>query len=398
MRMSNLRNERGMAMVMAVFALVVIGALVAGAFFVGRVEQVTGYNTVWAGQAAEAAEAGLAHALDQSPTTYQNLPLWTPSNQAVLALPTVTSGGMAFTDTIRRLNNNLFEARSTGRRVGAGGVVLAEAKLVQLIRIAKPTIGVNAAITVQDPINFNGNAFSVDGYNEYPPGWTSMDCPTGAPDPNSNADDRVAIRSATKTGAKSSDMNNIDGFPTDTVSYDPTITSETFRNFLDYTYWTLSSQPNVKTLPLETPYNGVAPVLDGGGSCDKAWLLNLGEPFRSPGSVVPCYDFFPVVHGTGGRTSFAAGNRGQGILLIDGDLDLVGGFEWVGLVLVRGKMTIAGTGNKIVGAVLTEGVDLITAGTVSGNVDIQFSQCAVDRAIAGGSTPTPLARGWSQVF
>jgi len=386
-----------MAMVMAVFALVVIGALVAGAFFVGRVEQVTGYNTVWSGQAGEAAEAGLAHALRQDPVTYENLPVWTPANPVVLALPTVTSGGMAYTDTIRRLNNNLFEARSVGRKVGAGGVVLAEQTLAQMIRIAKPTIGVNAAITVQDPIQFNGNAFMVDGYNDLPPGWTASDCPTGLPDPG-NTDDKVGIRSATKTGAQTKDMNNIQGFPTDTVSYDPTITSDTFRNFLDYTYWTLAAQPDVKTLPLSTPYNGVEPVLDGAGECDKTLLLNLGEPWRDAGSVTQCYGFFPVVHGTNSQTSFAAGNRGQGILLIDGDLELVGGFEWVGLVLVRGKMKIAGTGNKIVGAILTEGVDLITAGTVAGNVEVQFSQCAIDRAIAGGSAPTALARGWAQVF
>ncbi|MDH5315470.1 MAG: hypothetical protein OEW44_03225 [Gemmatimonadota bacterium] len=393
----SMRNERGMALLLSIFAMVVIGALVAGAFFVGRVEQVTGYNTVWATQAGEAAEAGLAHALNQDPLTYQNMPVWTPASPSVMALPTITSGGMAYTDTIRRLNNNLFEARSVGRRMGAGGVVLAEQKLSQLIRIAKPTIGVNAAITVQDPINFNGNAFAVDGYNEMPPGWGAGDCPTGYPDPG-NTDDKVGIRSSDKTGAKAADMNNINGFPTDTVSYDPTITSDTFRNFLDYTYWTLSSQPGVKTLPLSTPYNGVAPLLDGSGACDKTAPLNLGEPSRVVGSVVPCYGFFPVVHGTNSQTSFAAGNRGQGILLIDGDLELVGGFEWVGLVLVRGKMKIAGTGNKIIGAILTEGVDLITAGTVAGNVDVQFSQCAVDRAIAGGSTPTALARGWAQVF
>jgi hypothetical protein len=397
MRRGSMRNERGMALVMSIFVMVVIGALVAGAFFVGRVEPGTGYNTVWAAQAGEAAEAGLAHALNQDPVSYQNIPVWTPSSQAVLAFPTITSGGMAYTDTIRRLNNNLYEARSTGRRVGGGGVVLAEQKLAQLIRIAKPTIGVNAAITVQDPISFNGNAFSIDGFNDVPAGWTSADCPTGYPVAG-NTDDKVAIRSSTTTGAKASDMNNIEGFPTDTVSHDPTITSDTFRNFLDYTYWTLSSQPGVKTLTLDTPYNGVLPVLDGTGACDKTAPLNLGEPWRVVGSVKPCYGFFPVVHGTAGRTAFAAGNRGQGILLIDGDLELTGGFEWTGLVLVRGKMKIAGTGNKITGAILTEGVDLLTAGSVAGNVDVQFSQCAVDRAIAGGSAPPALARGWAQVF
>jgi hypothetical protein len=387
-----------MALVMALFAMVVIGALVAGSFFVGRVEQVTGYNTVWASQAGEAADAGVTDALNSiDATVYQAMNVYSPTTPNELALATVSSDGIAFTDTVRRLNNTLFEVRSTGRKLGAGGVVLAQASVAQLVRLAKPTIDVNAAITVQDPINFNGNAFLVDGYNDYPAGWGAGDCPSGAPDAG-NTDDKVAIRSSSTTGAKSADMDNLAGYPTKTVDNDPTITSTTFQNFLDYTYWTLASQPGVKKLPLTTPYNGVAPVLDADGACDKPAALNFGEPWRTVGYVAPCTGYFPVVHGTGSQTKFGAGNRGQGILLIDGELELVGGFEWTGIVLVRGKMIISGTGNKITGAVLTEGVDLITAGTINGNIDVQFSQCAVDRAINGSAVPQALSRGWSQTF
>ena len=46
-----LTNERGIALAVAIFALVVIGALVAGTFFVGRVEHQSGQNTVYAAQA-----------------------------------------------------------------------------------------------------------------------------------------------------------------------------------------------------------------------------------------------------------------------------------------------------------------------------------------------------------
>ena len=41
---------------------------------------------------------------------------------------------------------------------------------------------------------------------------------------------------------------------------------------------------------------------------------------------------------------------------------LVGGFEWTGLILVRGQMKVTGTGNKIHGAILTEGVDITHRG------------------------------------
>lgn len=401
----DLRSERGVALVLAVFSLVVIGALVAGAFFVGRVEQLSGNNTVWAGQAAEAADAGLSHAqatIDAA--TYQALPVWTPAAPTELALATRTVAGMpgmVFTDSIRRLTNALFVVRSTGRRVSPSGAVLAEQSLGMLVRMAQPTIGVNAAVTVQDPIKFNGNSFEVDGFNSVPPQWGAGECP--AVDA-SNSDDVVGIRSSTSTGAAANDMDNIFGFPAKVVADDPTITSDTFRNFLDYTYNTLAGQPNVKALPLTTPYNGVAPVLDFTESpavCDKGAPLNFGEPYRNPptaGAVVQCTGFFPTVHGTGAQTKFAAGNRGQGILLIDGDMELVGGFEWTGLVIVRGQMKVTGTGNKIYGAILTEGVDINTAGTVGGNIEVHYSACAIQKAVQGASSPLPLSRGWAQLY
>ena len=73
---SHLKNERGIALVLAIFATVVIGALVAGAFFVGRVEQLTGSNTVWATQASGAAESGLSDALATiDGVTYSAMPI-----------------------------------------------------------------------------------------------------------------------------------------------------------------------------------------------------------------------------------------------------------------------------------------------------------------------------------
>ena len=57
MRASPVANERGMALAVAIFALVVIGALVAGTFYAGRLEQQTGQNGFYAVQASEAAQA-----------------------------------------------------------------------------------------------------------------------------------------------------------------------------------------------------------------------------------------------------------------------------------------------------------------------------------------------------
>ena len=106
MKTPRLSDERGIALAVAVLALVVIGALVAGSFYAGRVEQRSGQNTLYAAQAFEAADAGASAALSTwSPTALNSRPIG-----ADTVLPTVTSlgGGNAYTPTITRLSSNTF--------------------------------------------------------------------------------------------------------------------------------------------------------------------------------------------------------------------------------------------------------------------------------------------------
>jgi type II secretory pathway component PulK len=56
-------DERGIALLIALVALGVIGALVGGIFFAARLEQQSGQNALYAVQAGEAAEAGLSEAV-----------------------------------------------------------------------------------------------------------------------------------------------------------------------------------------------------------------------------------------------------------------------------------------------------------------------------------------------
>ena len=85
-----LRDERGMALAVAIFALVVVGALVAGAFFAGGQEQRVGDNTRRLVKSFGVAEQGLdlvirrwaspgvpqkMHQLGQYPTDSIHVPL-----------------------------------------------------------------------------------------------------------------------------------------------------------------------------------------------------------------------------------------------------------------------------------------------------------------------------------
>ncbi len=70
---------------------------------------------------------------------------------------------------------------------------------------------------------------------------------------------------------------------------------------------------------------------------------------------------------------------GYGILLVDGDLELGGGFVWNGLVLCTGVLTFngGGAGVNIRGAVLAN-----QTVAINGGLDIGYDSCAVENALA----------------
>lgn len=393
-------NTRGVTLLLSLYALIVLGATITAAFMVVRFDRSASSSSTVAAEAQQAAEAGLADVYATwDPTIQGALAVWTPTS------PTLWTGGtrtlqaskLYYVPTVKRMNSQLFLVEVTGWR-GTSGNRLAQLNVSEWFRTVKPTIGVNAAVTVNDPIKFNGNAFEVNGYNALPPEWGAGEC--DALDAG-NSDDVVGVRSATGTGVTGQDNDNVFGFPARDAPNDPTVTSATFTNFVDYTFTTLGAQPGVKILPSTSPYNGVGPVLDGAtGTCDRTLPLNFGEPLRASATVPQCQGYFPVVHGTGSQTKFAAGSRGQGTLLIDGDLELVGDFEWTGLIIVRNQLKISGNGNKIYGAILAAGADVATSnGSVGGNVDIHYSACAVTKAINGASLARPLTQhGWAQGY
>jgi hypothetical protein len=88
---------------------------------------------------------------------------------------------------------------------------------------------------------------------------------------------------------------------------------------------------------------------------------------------------------------------GQGILLVDGDLELRGDFLFYGIIIVQGNFETQGNGNRIMGAVMASN-GLLDDQFVTGGSEITYSRCAVKRAIlnnASLSRARPLAqRGW----
>ena len=128
-----LNDERGIALAIAVFTLAVIGALVGSAFFVGRLEQQSGQNTLFAVQAGEAAEAGLSDAIATiAAATLEGLPV----GGAPLDFGTLTlAGGVSASRQVTRLTGKLFLIRVRGVRHSVAGTTLAVRSLGLLVRL-----------------------------------------------------------------------------------------------------------------------------------------------------------------------------------------------------------------------------------------------------------------------
>lgn len=134
-----------------------------------------------------------------------------------------------------------------------------------------------------------------------------------------------------------------------------------------------------------------APRLDDAGACRTGTTepTNWGDPRRPS----PCAGWLPVVRVRGDLDGPTG--RGQGVLLVDGDLRLRGGFEFHGVVVVRGLLSAEGAGNRVVGALLAQGG---AGGSHQLHaIQLRYSSCVVRAALAAAGVlrPAPL-RGWTE--
>jgi Tfp pilus assembly protein PilX len=381
MRARPLSDERGIALAVAVFALVVIGALVAGAFFAGRLEQQTGRNTLMAAEAAEAAEAGLNDAMagQTAATLLAILPNSNPNAATALPDLALTSGRTA-SRSINRLTENVFLLRSVGRRTDASGGQIASRSIGQLIRLVQADIDVGAGLTAMGDVTLTG-ASEVSGLDEVPQLWAGVECPPLENVPGIKYNDG---------DVKFSGNGTVYGAP-DTLT-DNTLTTNKMKEDFDKlkTLATLILSAN------NPPATGPVHVGDP-ARCDKSVESNWGEPSIQ---TDPCSNYFPIIYHNGNLA--LQGGVGQGILLVEGDLTATGGMVFYGPVFVTGTLSTAGNKNqgaKFYGGVIAGNVSLDDVNKLSGQALVSYSSCAVKRALQNSSTPAALAeRSWVQVY
>ena len=373
----NVRNERGIALVVAIVALVVIGAIIAGTFFVSTLEQRTSFNTVQTTQAFEAAEAGL-----QDATANWNAGWNSMASGATQGPYTISSfgGGSSYSYQITRLNGQVFLLKSTGTLQGATQT------LASLIRLTTANVNVRGAVTSGGNVQVGGNA-TIDGRNTTPTGWSSASCPP--------APDQAGIRSSGDINTNGSP--SIYGSPAE-VQDDPSVTTSTFQTPFDALKRTANlTFPGGQGSGNYVVFSTIAPV-GTSTTCDRTNMGNWGEPLRSGSYIAGCINYAPIVY-ISGNAKFNAGGRGQGILLVEGDLAIAGGFQWVGLVIATGQVKTGNGTSNVTGAILAQNADFGDQTSFSGTPVVSYSKCALDYVLNLSAVGRPLAgRSWAQLF
>src|SRR6478736_9036537 len=174
-RIIAVRNERGVALPVALFALVVIGALVAGIFFTARIEVRSGENVMGGARAMEAAQAGLQMGVPQVVTLGANLAEGATTGIAKTQLGTT---GSYYTDSITKLNKWVYLLRSYGT-YEVNGNVTSTRVLAMIVKKYLTELEVNSGAIVVGNAVVSGSA-SLNGNDQTPPGWT---CPPGTNQP-----------------------------------------------------------------------------------------------------------------------------------------------------------------------------------------------------------------------
>jgi hypothetical protein len=368
MKSERIHGTRGVALPLAVFALLVIGALAATSLLLGRQELAAGANALRLQESLAAAEGA----------TQLQLALWDAAalnglgvGDSVPFAGSVPTGG-PYRGAIRRLSGLLFLIRAEGFSRDS----LARQQVGLLVRLRPIEVAVTAALRAAGPIAVSGLA-RVGGEGQVPAGWTHC----------AGEESAVAGIAVPDSGAVSvaacAEPDCVTGAPA--VRSDPALDSATISRFGDAGFDDLRRRASVT---VAGGLHLVGPSLVG-GVCDVRDPDNWGSPHQPDG---PCGGRFPIIWSEGDLV--IAGGAGQGVLVVNGDLTIGGGFTFYGVVLVRGVLTTVGPGGTILGGVLVVGgAGQHTA--LGGNTVIRYSACAAARGLLRSAPAVPVrSRSW----
>ena len=375
-------QRKGIALITALFGVVVLGVMMSGMYFTSTQEYRGTRNALVEQRGFAVAEYGLNSEIsnwDRSRNKTAVFPIGKIDSTQVY----VANGDTAWVK-VTRLTDNTFWVVSEGYANIGVKQLEARRQTGAFVRIAYPTINPKGAITAAGDVKLQGSA-SVDGTDQHPTGWTNC----GATSPTVPAVTVPPGTTVTYTPA------NITSTPM--VAYDSAAAdSNTYVRYGSESWNTLTSNADI-TLPGGNYGSDIAPV-GTATTCDRSVKTNWGDPLR-PG-ILGCHNYFPIIYSQ--NSLHLNGNGyGQGILLVNGDLEINGMFEWYGIVIVRDDILKSNGTAKVHGAVFAANLTLDPGALswMTGDQDIYYSKCAVENALAGSAILVRVTqRHWAQIF
>ncbi|MGI8842678.1 MAG: hypothetical protein ACR2HZ_03190 [Gemmatimonadaceae bacterium] len=370
-------TRRGIALIAAVVALAVIGALVAAAHAAGVRAHRAGERRFLQTEALAAAEFGVERVAANAPLT-----IWRamPPGATDSAGPW-TVGRARVTVLITRLGDSLNPIVLVQGAATAGGGTgrVARRSTSLTVSVGGARFAPPGALTTAAPVTLGPGAL-VEGADLPPAGWS---CPVGGA-----ALPGIAASSATSVAAAGCGTGCLGGAP-------PVVQSVVAADTL--TYLAFGELTWAQLAATARPVPGV--VTPGpstsGGVCLATDPLNWGDPSRAS-PAAPCESHFPVLYAPGNL--HLAGGAGQGILLVGGSLTVSGGARFTGVVVARGTVNAQGTGGRLEGAVMAAGEGGGT-NTLGAPLAIVHSRCAIAAAESGGERVLPVHhRAWAEVY
>ena len=370
-------DRRGVALVLAIVALAVIGMLVASAHVAGVRAHRAGVRRFLQAEALAAAEYGVERVAANAP-----LAAW-----RAMAPGTVDSAGPwpvgqgRVSVRLTRLGDSLQPVVLVVGTGTAGSTAGRAARRVTslTLSLAGGRFAPLGALTVGGPVAL-GPGVVVEGADLPPSGWS---CPAAG-----SALPGIATPDASTVSATACGPSCVGGAPpvsqtilaSDTLSY--------------FAYGELGWNDLISTARRVSPVVTPAPST-GGGSCLTSDPANWGDPNRTAPTGA-CEGFFSVLHAPGDL--HLAGGVGQGVLLVGGSLTLSGGARFAGLVIARGAVHSVGSGGRVDGAVMAASLGGATS-SINAPLTIVHSRCALRAAEQAAERALPIPfLGWGEVY
>lgn len=380
-------DRRGLALLVIVFAIVIVAVVVSVGYLAAGQQFRVGVG-VWQGNAAfYAAEAGLDAGLSRWDSTIAALP---PGATRQLASGRLSSGAV-YEVRLSRLDAGMDESlahylmASTGRAHGPWG---GRRQVALFLRARIPGgLCCAAALATRGDLRVTGGAM-ISGFDRVPEAWTSAPglCDAAS---ESSGPGVVFHGDGSLTDVPGGAVH---GLPATRRAGDEGLD---FLSSADRWFADLADLADHR-LPGGALLDRIEPAVASEETCDRSASWNWGAPAVPEH---PCFGYLPIIHAEG-DLHIAAPGSGQGVLLVEGDLLIDDGFEFFGVVVVRGSLRVRGGGSRVYGATIVLNADLEGSEVTSG-ARIDLSSCPLNRALRGPKLylPHPLAEfAWLEIL